>query len=366
MVYLHPSIKNTRLVGRDSMMERTGPHPLWLHLNGGAAMMAAASEDKLMFKASSQMFQEALSGVKSYHDSDIEPFHREMDIVFEINKTRVLKPKAWKGEAYVLLVPSLINSWHIFDIEQDHSLMACLYDNGLVPLVIEWADPQDSFSFETYITEHLKPICDALDIESIIGYCMGGTMIAALYCLYPDLKIDKAILIAPPWDFDYQTPDQRMRIQSLAMQTHMMGHKVPRDYIQSLFWAVDPLQVFKKFQKFPKIANPQRFVRVEDWLNEGQEVSRSVIQTCLFDWYRDNAITKGEWVVDNAVIDDQSLPKKTIIVAGEKDHLVPFESLEQLTLNRDVVTVDTGHIGLMASDKSVTKAWQPIVNFLLD
>ena len=343
---------------------RTGPHPLWLHLNGGAAMMAAASDGESMFEASTVMLQQAMDGVKAYQDSDVEPFNRDMDVIFEINGTRVLKPTGWNGGKQMLLVPSLINSWQVFDIDIKHSFMAYLNDNEITPLVIEWATPETNITLDDYITHHLKPICDALNIDAMIGYCMGGTMITALCAIYPDLKINKTVLIAPPWNFDYQTIEQHTRLQSLALQTHMMGVSAPRDYIQSLFWAVDPLQVFKKFQKFPKVSNPDRFVRVEDWLNEGHSVSTSVIQTCLFDWYRDNKVMKGEWNVNGTVIDDQSLPDKTMIVAGQGDHLVPFASLEPLTVNREVITVDTGHIGLMASDKAVRGVWNLIVDFL--
>ncbi len=326
--------------------------------------MAVASDSSQMFETSTTMLQQALDGVKAYQDSDVTPFHREMECVFEINRTRVLKPQGWTGDKQILLVPSIINSWRIFDIEDEHSFLAYLHDNNYCPLVIEWAPPITNITLENYITDHLKPICDAMDIDAMIGYCMGGTMITALYALFSDLKIDKTVLIAPPWNFDYQTPDQHMRIQSLALQTHMMGVAAPRDYIQSLFWAVDPLQVFKKFQKFPNVDKPERFVRVEDWLNEGIEVSTSAIQTCLFDWYRDNKLANGQWMVGGHAINDKNLPKQTLVIAGGKDHLVPMASVKPLTAGRQLITVNTGHIGLMASDKSIENAWQPIVKFL--
>ena len=155
---------------------RTGPHPLWLHLNGGAAMMAAASDGESMFEASTVMLQQAMDGVKAYQDSDVEPFNRDMDVIFEINGTRVLKPTGWNGGKQMLLVPSLINSWQVFDIDIKHSFMAYLNDNEITPLVIEWATPETNITLDDYITHHLKPICDALNIDAMIGYCMGGTI----------------------------------------------------------------------------------------------------------------------------------------------------------------------------------------------
>jgi len=340
-----------------SKLHRTGPHPLWLHLNAGAAMMAAAVEGDDMLSASQTMLQKSMDGVDAYHNSQVQSFRRSMDVLAHQNGTRILHYKNWKGKKYVLLIPSLINSWRIFDIEKEHSFMNYLNNQGLTPLIVDWVQPKENITLDEYIAHHLKPLIDKIDnIQGMIGYCMGGTIIAALYSLYPELKqkVAKSVLIAPPWDFSYQTPEQILRLQGLALQTYAMGNIAPNDFVQSLFWAIDPLQVFKKFQKFPHIKNPHRFVMVEDWLNEGRAVSTSVIQTCLLDWYRDNNM---KW-------DDKNLPTQTMIVTGTKDNLVPLQSSQPLIKNRKAIFVDTGHIGLMASDKSVRQAWKPIADFL--
>ena len=333
--------------------------------------MAAASENRNMFVASQTILAQAMAGVQKYHHSPVKPFHRDMKIVAEHKGTKLITGANWDGDQYVVLVPSLINGWHIFDIEQDHSFAAYLYENGLVPLIVEWAKPQHNMSMDDYICRHLLPLLRSISdegrtIRSLIGYCMGATFISALYTIEPSLKqhSDTAILIAPPWDFSYQTMDQSIRLQSMAMQTHAMDDIVPTDFVQSLFWAIDPLQVLKKFRDFPNIKNPDRFVRVEDWLNEGWPVSKSVIQTCLFDWYRDNKIVDGQWSLNGHIVTDENLPIKTLIIAGEKDNLVPMDSINPLAINRSLITVDTGHIGLMASDKAVDDCWKPIVNYI--
>jgi len=350
---------------------RSGPKPLWLHLNGGAALMAAASETHNMYVASQTILTQAMAGVQNYHNSLVKPFVRDMKIVAEYKGTKIITGKKWSGKNYVLVIPSLINGWQIFDIEKDHSFVAYLQKNNLTPLIIDWATPQHNMSMDDYVASHLLSLVQELlrngyRIKTMVGYCMGATFIAALHSLDPKLKekIGKSVLIAPPWDFSYQTMDQQMRIQGMAMQTHAMDDIIPTDFVQSLFWAIDPLQVLKKFRKFPDVKNPDRFVRVEDWLNEGRAVSKSVIQTCLFDWYRDNKVMNGEWRVSESIVDDKALPKNTMIVAGEKDNLVPMQSLKPLTAGRSLITIDTGHIGLMASDKAVDDCWKPIVNYI--
>lgn len=354
--------------------KRNGPRPLWLHLNAGAAMMAAASQDKNMFVASQDILMQALDGVKGYHDSPVQPYKRTMKKIVSCNGSSIITGKSWDSQKYVLIIPSLINGWGIFDIEDNFSFAAYLHDSGLTPLIVDWAIPETDITMDDYITYHLAPllrqiIADKYDLAGVIGYCMGGTMIAALTSAFPEFKglLPKQILIAPPWDFSYQSMEQNLRIQSLAIQTYVMDDVVPTDFVQSLFWAVDPLQVLKKFRKFPNVSNADRFVRVEDWLNEGRAVSKSVIQTCLFNWYRDNKIMMGEWRINDKPVNLKNMGDDTMIVYGKNDNLVPYDSIKpmgKLLPHAKFVAVDTGHIGLMASDKSRNAAWKPIAEFL--
>lgn len=356
-------------------MIRNGPRPLWLHLNAGATMMSMLTNDDAEFHAASGILQQAMNGVQAYHHHPAQPCYRDMKIIAQKNGTRAIALPSWQGRESVILIPSLINSWHIFDIDEYFSIAASLYDQGLTPIIIDWAEPIDqNISLNDYITHHLRPLIISLrqqgyNIKGLLGYCMGGTMIAALLSAYPDLipDIQKVVLIAPPWDFSYQSVEQAMRLHFMAMQTYALSSPVPNDFVQSLFWAIDPLQVLKKFRTFPNVSNPERFVRVEDWLNEGRAVSLSVIQTCLFDWYRDNAIMKGQWIINNNPVTANGLTCPTLIATGTKDNLVPIESSQPLIQSNPHarhIHVDTGHIGLMASDKSVAALWKPIAEFL--
>ena len=359
---------------RSKNMKRLGPTPLWLHLNGGAAMLAAAVEGESMFAASTSMLERAMKGVQAYHASPVQPYRRVMRTITEHQGSKIITGEQWTDKNCVILIPSLINTWHIFDIEEDFSFAAYLHQNGLTPLIIDWEMPATNISLHDYIAEHLVPLIekvmdDGYTIHGLIGYCMGGTMIAALHSLYPDLmkRIQSHVMIAPPWDFGYQSAEQYTRLQSIALQSHMMGNILPVDYVQSLFWALDPTQVIKKFQNFDAVRDKSRFVRVEDWLNDGRPLSKSVAQTCLFDWYRDDLVAKSKWQLADTTISANNIKGRVMIGRGKKDTLVPAASTDPLLTalpHAKVVDVDTGHIGLMASDKAVDALWHPVVNFI--
>jgi len=357
---------------------RTGPSPLWLHLNAAAAMMASASNAVDMFDASRDLLSDAISGIHHYHQSPVTTFHRQnMIVAYDNHGTKLLTHPDWSGGKPTILIPSLINGWAIFDIEEKHSFCAFLASHGFTPYIVQWARPEETvqnYSMDDYLVHHLAPLLIKMHkntpIHTMIGYCMGATFIPATMSLLSqninaqDMRIG---MIAPPWDFTHQTWEQKTRLHTLGMQTHVMEDLVPDEFIQSLFWAIDPTQVIKKFSKFPNITNPDRFVRVEDWLNTPWGVSKSVIQTCLFEWYNSNAIMNGQWIVDGRPVDDTNLPPKTCIIMGENDNLVPpqFSTPLTLTRNRHTITVNTGHIGLMASDKAINGAWKPLVDFIM-
>ena len=354
---------------------RLGPRPLWLHLNAGAAMLAAASDTESMFGASSILLKNALAGVKAYHENPTLPFYRSTDVISDVMCTRAITDKSWGGNNVVILIPSLINSWHIFDIEKNHSFADYLSKNSLKPIIVDWAKPlEKNISLDDYIIQHLKPLIDDIlakgyNIKGLVGYCMGGTIIAALLSAFPELEsqIGNIVFIASPWDFSYQSVEQMTRLQTMAIQSYALSSPVPTDFVQSLFWAIDPLQIIKKFRRFPNVKNPERFVRIEDWLNEGREVSLSVIQTCLFDWYRDNKINKGQWLLNGNKVMAKAISNNVMIIVGKKDNLVPLKSVLPLIQELQPATyieVDTGHIGLMASDKAEKGCWKPIADFL--
>lgn len=350
-------------------------------------MLAGASmQQEPMQNASMSILQEALDGVKLYHDSSFQPFKRQMNTVSEQNGTRIVTAANWRNKPRecVILVPSLINTWHIFDIYENHSFAAYLADCHIQPMIVDWALPtlNNKPDIDTYITDHLAPLIrhlvdEGYDIKGIIGYCMGGTILSALASACPDIyeKINKTAIIAGPWGFDYQTPEQHLRIQGMGAQAlsaaNMMGGIVPIDWVQALFWAIDPLQVLKKFRKFREIdqssEQAERFVIVEDWLNDGREVTIDVARMCLQDWYANDCPAKGAWIIDGQKVDPTNIQGDVLVAWGTKDNLVPKASAKAI-LNHlpkaKHIEVDTGHIGLMASDKAKENLWKPVAEFI--
>jgi len=350
-------------------------------------MLARASGEQTEAReASITILQEALDGLKLYHKSHFSSYERKMIKISMHKGTNLLGTQEWcrRDKNCIVLVPSLINTWRIFDIEENHSFAAYLAGKNLQPIIVDWALPHvgNTPDMDDYIVDHLAPLLrqlrdDGYHIRGIAGYCMGATMLSALASACPDIyeDIGKTVLIAGPWGFDYQSPEQYVRLQAVGTQAVNIANAangiVPVDFVQSLFWAIDPLQFLRKFRKFrsldQKSAQARRFVRVEDWLNDGRKVTGKVASLCLYDWYKNDLPAKGRWIVDHAVVDPAFIPGDVMVVWGMRDNLVPMVSVKKILdylPHAKTMALDTGHIGLMASDRAPENLWKAVAEFV--
>ena len=212
----------------------------------------------------------------------------------------------------VLVIPSLVNSSHIMDLTADQSFLRYLALRGLRPLLVDWGVPgrnELTNSLDDYIAGDLVSALEVATSESggqpvpVIGYCMGGTLATALGVLRPE-DVSALVLLAAPWDFHADTgaPPPFLSAARPALENLIatLGY-LPVDTLQAMFFSIDPLQGWTKFQAFaelsPESPAAETFVALEDWLNDGVPLAADVARTCLFDWYDENQPARGEWIV---------------------------------------------------------------------
>ena len=292
------------------------------------------------------------------------------------------RPAKGQEPPVVLVVPSLINRYWVLDLDTEQSLLRDMAARGLRPLVVDWGEPagdERAFTLTDYIDGRLARALDfAVGLNggpvALAGYCMGGTLSLALAQRRPK-NVRALALLAAPWDF--HLGDMGMirllgsmmpRVEASVAQGGVLGV----DMMQSMFATLDPYLTPRKFQRYatmdPAGAEARRFVQLEDWLNDGVVLAGPVALECFRDWQLANAPARGEWRIAGEPVRPADVSCRSLVVVGERDHLVPPASsraLSTLLTQSETLSVETGHIGLVTGGRARREMFPRLADWLL-
>ena len=94
--------------------------------------------------------------------------------------------KQWQRP--LLIIPPWINKYYILDLREKNSFVRWAVNEGMTVFVVSWVNPDQGLAgkdFEDYITDGTIAALDAIEKQTgekdanVIGYCLGGTLLAA-------------------------------------------------------------------------------------------------------------------------------------------------------------------------------------------
>ncbi|MEX2200441.1 MAG: alpha/beta fold hydrolase [Dongiaceae bacterium] len=325
------------------------------------------------------------SGVAAYRTHRYRREMKPVPLLWQAGTTQLLD---YRNDAIdktlppVLVVPSLVNRYYVLDLMPETSFLRWLANHGFPVFAIDWDAPgidERGFDLTSYTTERLEPALDAVCAATnkakpvVLGYCMGGNLALAL-AHRRERDLAGLALLATPWDFHAERPEQARGLGAMAewlMPTMAAAGALPVDAIQSLFAALDPMQVIRKFLAFAELDSDsdraRRFVALEDWLNDGIPLATSVAIETLAGWYGANSPATGQWRIGGTVVAPASCELPALVVIPDTDRIVPPGSARALaaTLPRaQPMTPAAGHIGMMVGGRAEREVWQPIATWL--
>ncbi len=352
-----------------------------------AALESANPEalERAVARESGRRLNAFLAGVEAYRKHPYRRALPEPPCIWQDGSTRLLdygRPaKRGKVPIPLLVVPSLINRFWVLDLSERASFLRWLAEHGVSPCVIDWGAPgalERGFSLSDYIAGRLEAALGALLERGgppplLLGYCMGGDLALAL-AQRRQRDLAGLVLMATPWDFHAANEAQaRCLAASLPFYEPMMSllGALPLDAIQSLFAALDPMLVMRKFVAFSRLdpASPEAaaFVALEDWLNDGVPLAAAVARECLGGWYGGNTTAAGAWRVAGEAVAPRRLDLPCLAVIPERDRIVPPASalaLAEAVPGADRLIPGAGHIGLMVGGRAPKTVWQPVLKWI--
>jgi polyhydroxyalkanoate synthase len=329
-------------------------------------------------------FGRFLDGVTAYRRHDHRRSLPEAPVIWDEGTTKL---RDYRGAARnpsnprLLVIPSLVNRYHVLDLEPEASFLRWLAASGFDPFVIDWDAPgplERGFSLSDYIVGRLQAALQAVRREAggpiiAIGYCMGGDLALAL-ALRRQKDLAALVCLATPWDFHAENASHARMVGQIGHQLEpilqILG-ELPVDLLQSFFSGLDPFQVLKKFQHFatldPASTSARRFVALEDWLNDGIALAAPVARECLVAWYGANSTGNLAWRVGGRVVDPAALDRPVLNVIPSADRIVPPGSSRALTRRFrrvEELTPNAGHIGMMVGRQAAPEIWAPIAAWM--
>jgi polyhydroxyalkanoate synthase len=339
----------------------------WDRFTGAVAARASARATKM------------LSGITAYLNHPYERPASDTSICLELGACK-LHDFGGSGTP-ILMVPSLINPYHVLDLMPRRSLATYLKGAGYRPFLVEWYDPgHEELGFDTgdFIMKRLIPFLKHVTTLAgrpvpVIGYCMGGTLALGL-AARAVMDVAKLVLVAAPWNFATSKPPagrKYARVMSDALARVPAGMPLPIDAVQAFFTSVDPTLSDRKFRQFadmdPSSEAARFFVALERWANTGAPLPRRVAEDTLIGWYQENRTATCRWMVGGAPVDPADVRCPVWIAAPEQDRLVPqacaYAAADGL---RDAVCHDpgAGHVGMMVGSRAETGLWHPMLDWL--
>ncbi len=319
------------------------------------------------------MLQGLMEGIRKYQ---LHPYERTLPplpVAWQAGDVRLLD--AGGAGRPLLLIPSMINGSAILDLMEGRSLARWLSQQGRHVYLLDWGrstDDPGQADINTLLHERLLPAIDAVAGDGpadALGYCMGGTLLAAA-APRAGARLKRLIFLATPWDFHAGDRKLQGMVQywsAAGLALSAQQGVLPADWVQTVFASVDPQMALRKFTDFAAMPDDDPraalFVAVEDWLNDAADLPRAIAQTCIQDWYLDNAPGRGAW----RDADAREMTHPALVIAAKRDRLVPPESSRALFAALPGAAwqnPDTGHIGLIAGEKAIASVWTPMARWI--
>lgn len=266
----------------------------------------------------------------------------------------------------VFCVMPLINTWTVFDLLPNKSVVASLVTEGVPVYILDWghAGPEDSKQPLAHYVDRVLGRCldracrhAGLQQIDVLGYCVGGTMLAVHLSRHPG-RAKRAFFLATPIDFSvagrlatWANPE------TFPLDAIVNGFgNFPKAMMQDSFRWLRPTGLPAKYRGLSaRIGDPQfrdLWAALERWNGEGVdfpgEAYREYIRNCYFE----NRLVSGGWMMDGQAVNLSSATIPAVALAASEDHIVPVASAHALATTWGgsvrTATVRGGHVGVCA------------------
>ena len=272
-------------------------------------------------------------------------------VVYQNDLMQLIQYAPATAEVYatpLLIVPPWINKFYILDLKPENSFIKWATEQGYTVFVISWVNPDERLSklvFEDYMK--LGPLAALGAIEqatgqrqvSAIGYCIGGTLMAATLSYMAargDDRIAACTFFTAQVDFTepgelgvFIDEDQLAGIEEMmSKKGYLEGSEMATTFTllraNDLIWSFVVNNYLMGKAPFP--------FDLLYWNADATRMPAAMHSYYLRNMYQKNLLSQpGGIVIDNVPIDLRKITIPVYIQAGKEDHIAPARSVYKAT-----------------------------------
>ncbi len=297
---------------------------------------------------------------------------------------RAYRAKPRRFGTPVVLVPALINRASILDLYEGGSLAQYLAGAGFDVYLIDWGVPGDEdrdLGLDELLTAVLPHALERVrrdarsEALSLLGYCMGGTLVTVYAALNRLEAPDNLVVLAAPVDFAqagklarWCAPD----VLDIERVVDVFGN-VPASLIEATFTLLRPTAKVRAALRFFEHADDPRahqaYAALAQWSDDWIPLPGRVAREWITWFYHGNRLLSGDLTIGGERIALGRIKAPLLAIAAEADEISPPGSVAPLvdyvsSGDRTLVVLPGGHIGLVAGRSARDRLWPRIQEWL--
>jgi polyhydroxyalkanoate synthase subunit PhaC len=275
----------------------------------------------------------------------------------------------------LLICPPWINKFYILDLNPQKSFIRWAVEQGHTVFVISWVNPDSRHGmkgWEAYVREGLQYGLDIVDRATgekdvnVIGYCVGGTLLAAALSLLAkegDDRIKSATFFTTQVDFTY-AGDLKVFVDEdqIAAVERAMGGK---GYLEGTKMATAFNMLRSGDLIWPYVVN--NYMRGKDptpfdllyWNADSTRMAAANHSFYLRNCYLENNLAKGSMELAGCTLSLADITIPVYNLAAREDHIAPARSVflgcKYFGGDVEYVMAGSGHIAGVVNPPSMNK-----------
>ncbi|HXQ16483.1 MAG TPA: class I poly(R)-hydroxyalkanoic acid synthase [Caulobacteraceae bacterium] len=247
-------------------------------------------------------------------------------------------------EVPLLIFPPWINKYYILDLRPENSMIRWLTSQGITVFVTSWVNPDATLAtrtFEDYLKEGIYAATDAVMQQAgvsqvnTVGYCIGGTLLScalAHMAARGDTRIASSTFFAAQQDFseagDLLLFTNEDWLRELETKMDAGGGVLSGQTMADTFNALRSNDLIWSFfvNNYLMGKEPRPFDLLF-WNADQTRMPKALHLAYLRKFYGENALAKGELVLDNVRLDLGKVQTPIYVQSSKEDHIAPYRSV---------------------------------------